>query len=174
MSFARFIHLLAHHPDFSREPEEIQQFTRYIDFFLDCLATPESVSFLYYLASRLKGVRDSESQGHSEVRDGLNRICPPGRTAERFLAHSLASQNLYMLSELAQHVIKTRAHAHNWNIETYPAKVQLPSDIFKPLPNREVQKEIYDRQYLSNEVIAMIGELSKPHKSPKVCYVVRK
>lgn len=51
-------------------------------------------------------------------------------------------QNMYAMSELAQELIKNRAHAHGWSIETYPGKVKLPSDIFKPLPNVEAAKTV--------------------------------
>jgi hypothetical protein len=40
---------------------------RYIEFYLDCVANAENISFLFYLAGKLKTVRDSESQGHSEA-----------------------------------------------------------------------------------------------------------
>lgn len=116
VSFPRLLHLLSNHPDFSRESsDELAQFVRYVDFFLDCLCTAQNVSLFFYLATRVKGVRDAESQG--------------------------ASENLYMLSELAQLVIKRRAAQQSWTIESYPGKITLPGDIFKPLPTREVQRE---------------------------------
>jgi hypothetical protein len=40
---------------------------RYIEFFLDCIGTRENISLLYYLAMKLKTVRDGESQEYSEV-----------------------------------------------------------------------------------------------------------
>jgi hypothetical protein len=87
--FVRFLHLLAHHPDFSKDVEDVKLFakcveihqpiviyrpaddgppSRYIEFYLDCVANMENISFLFHLASKLKTVRDSESQGHSEAR----------------------------------------------------------------------------------------------------------
>ncbi|EPQ30988.1 uncharacterized protein PFL1_01177 [Pseudozyma flocculosa PF-1] len=117
VSFPRFIHLLANHPDFSRDStEELLQFVRYLDFFCDCLATAQNVSLFFYLANRVKQVRDAESQG--------------------------ASENLYTLSEMAQLVIKRRVEANGWTNETYPGKITLPADIFKPLPSLEVQREV--------------------------------
>lgn len=134
VSFPRLIHLLAHHPDFSRETkEDLVQFIRYIEFFLDALSTPSNVSLFYYLATRVKGVRDAETQG--------------------------ASENLYALSELAQLVIKKRATEKGWTIESYPGKVTLPGDIFKPLPSREVQREIYDRTYLPGDLVRQLSEV---------------
>ncbi len=133
VSFPRLVHLLAHHPDFSRESkEDIAQFTRYLEFFLDALCSASNVSLFFYLATRVKGVRDAETQG--------------------------ASENLYALSELAQLVIKKRAAQSGWTIESYPGKITLPGDIFKPLPSREVQREIYDRQYLPSDLVAKLSE----------------
>lgn len=133
VSFARLIHLLAHHPDFSSETnEDLLQFVRYLDFFLDCLAGATNVSLFYYLATRVKGVRDAESQR--------------------------ASEKLYALSELAQLVIRKRAAQHGWTIESYPGRVTLPADIFKPLPSRDVQREIYERQYLPNDLVRHMSE----------------
>jgi sister-chromatid-cohesion protein PDS5 len=35
------------------------------------------------------------------------------------------------MSELAQELIKIRAHVHSWSIQSYPGKVKLPADILK-------------------------------------------
>ncbi|PWN48272.1 ARM repeat-containing protein [Violaceomyces palustris] len=146
MSFVRFLHLLANHPDFSKETtDELAQFVRYVEFFLKCIANQQNVSLLFYLATRLKGVRDAESQGSSE--------------------------NLYALSELAQLVIKRRAAQSGWTIESYAGKITLPSDIFKPLPSREVQKELYERQHLPEELVKSLSEMVKPQRSQKVSEV---
>nr|WJN24945.1 cohesin maintenance factor [Sporisorium sorghi] len=141
MSLPRLLHLLAHHPDFSRETrEDLMQFVRYLEFFLEALAGAANVSVLFYLATRVKGVRDAESQG--------------------------ASENLYALSELAQLVIKRKAAQAGWSIESYPGKVTLPASIFKPLPSREVQREIYERQYLPADLVKVLSDVKvKPAKA---------
>nr|WJN24946.1 cohesin maintenance factor [Tranzscheliella williamsii] len=147
VSFPRFVHLLANHPDFSRETsEDLAQFVRYLDFFLDCLAGPANVSLFYYLATRVKGVRDAESQG--------------------------ASENLYALSELAQLVIRRRSVQHGWAVESYPGKITLPADIFKPLPSREVQREIYDRQYLPADLARQLAD-ARPAKAARQASAAR-
>lgn len=71
---------------------------------------------LYHLAGKAKTVRDSESHVYSE--------------------------NLYALSELAQHVIKQRAQSHSWTLQSYPGKVKLFSDILRPLPNPKSVNEV--------------------------------
>src|SRR5271154_7046206 len=51
-------------------------------------------------------------------------------------------KNLYAMSELAQELIKSRAHAHSWSIQSYPGKIKLPSDILKPFPNAEAANKV--------------------------------
>lgn len=51
-------------------------------------------------------------------------------------------QNLYAVGELAQHLIKARAKAHSWPLESYPGKVRIPGDIFRPLPSVEAANEV--------------------------------
>lgn len=91
----RLIHLLAHHPDFSTDVEDLKTFSRYsylylsmprssfpvvisdiclasincryLEFFLDCVATKENVSLLYYLSLKVKTVRDARSSEYDSV-----------------------------------------------------------------------------------------------------------
>ncbi len=80
----RLLHTLAHHPDFSTAHEDLLDLSkyvvlssffhqkanrcRYIQFYLDLIATSENVSLLYHLATKGKTVRDHTSFAHSEVR----------------------------------------------------------------------------------------------------------
>lgn len=90
--------------------------SRYIEFFADCIITKENVSLVHYLIQKLKMVRDATSSGHS--------------------------QNLYVLSELAQHVVRARAELNGWTLTSHPTTLKMPTDIFKPLPSREVALEV--------------------------------
>lgn len=49
---------------------------RYIDFYLDLVATPDNISLLYHLAMKAKTVRDAESHTFSEV-SGISTGCTP-------------------------------------------------------------------------------------------------
>jgi hypothetical protein len=40
---------------------------RYLDFYLDLVATSDNISLLYHLAMKAKTVRDAESHTYSEV-----------------------------------------------------------------------------------------------------------
>ena len=80
----RLLHLLAHHPDCGPSHEQLIEMSlyvslpttrspaktlriRYIKFYLDLIATADTVSLLYHLATKTKTVRDAESHAYSEV-----------------------------------------------------------------------------------------------------------
>ncbi|KAH7926273.1 hypothetical protein BV22DRAFT_1128351 [Leucogyrophana mollusca] len=138
MLFIRLLHLLAHHPDFAIVHENLQEMAKYIEFYLDQIASSDNVSLLYHLAMKTKTVRDAESHTYSE--------------------------NLYAMSELAQELIKSRSHSNSWNLESYPGKVKLPSDILRALPNAEAASKILKTVYLPDETSAWLGESSKGQK----------
>jgi sister-chromatid-cohesion protein PDS5 len=116
MIFVQFLHLLAHHPDFSLTQESLPDMAKYIEFYLDSVASAEKISLLYDLSGKAKTVRDSGSH--------------------------LYSKNLYALSELAQHIIKDMAKRHPWTLQSFPMKVKLPTDILRPLPNAESTNKV--------------------------------
>ncbi|GBE89081.1 armadillo-type protein [Sparassis latifolia] len=138
MLFIRFLHVLAHHPDFSLTPDPFRDIAKTMDFYLDLVASNENIALLYHLALKAKTVRDAESHTYSE--------------------------NLYAASELAQHLIKARAKLHSWSLESYPGKVRLPGDILRPLPNPEAAKEIMKTVYLPDEALAWLLEQPKQPK----------
>lgn len=66
----RLIHLLAHHPDFEGEEhdeEEIATMSKYLEMYLETLATQDNVSFLWHLAGKIKSVRDKHSPEYDTV-----------------------------------------------------------------------------------------------------------
>jgi len=94
--FVRLLHTLAHHPDFSTGREDLLDLAkcvavpfpltldvgcvyRYIQFYLDLVATQENVALLYHLASKGKTVRDHVSFTHSEVGPFLTSSSVCGR-----------------------------------------------------------------------------------------------
>ncbi|EIW55568.1 uncharacterized protein TRAVEDRAFT_73422 [Trametes versicolor FP-101664 SS1] len=131
-TFIRLLHLMAHHPDFRIEHEFLPDIAKYIQFYLDLVASNENVSLLYHLALKSKTVRDAETQAFSD--------------------------NLYACAELAQHLIKAHAKAHSWNLETYPGKVRLPGDILRPLPSAEAANQILKTVYLPEEALIWLAE----------------
>ncbi|KAI0790526.1 armadillo-type protein [Abortiporus biennis] len=138
MNFIRLLHVLAHHPDFGTDKEHLPDVAKYISFFLEQVASADNISLLFHLAMKTKTVRDAESHAYSE--------------------------NLYAASELAQHLIRTRAKAHGWSIESYPGKVKLPGDILRPLPNAEAANEVVKTVYLPEDAFSFLEE-KKQHKA---------
>lgn len=84
MMFLRLMHVLAHHPDFSLESQNLQETAksvrpfivvrlqsdstiRYIEFYLDLVGTADNIPLLYHLALKCKTVRDATSEEYSEV-----------------------------------------------------------------------------------------------------------
>ncbi|KAH7910374.1 armadillo-type protein [Hygrophoropsis aurantiaca] len=141
MIFIRLLHLLAHHPDFATSRENLQEMAKYIEFYLDNIASPENIAFLYHLAMKAKTVRDSESLAYSE--------------------------NLYTMSELAQELIKSRVHSSGWNLESYPGKIKLPSDILRALPSAEAATKVLKTVFLPEDVSAWLAE-TKGHRTSTI------
>ncbi|MBW0491031.1 hypothetical protein O181_030746 [Austropuccinia psidii MF-1] len=118
------LHLLARTPDLTLELDDLKTFSKYVEFFIDCVGDNENISLLYHLSGKLKTVQDAQSAEPTEA--------------------------LYIMSELAQLVIKTKAQEHHWVLATYPGKDSLPTDIFRPLPPDEAH-EVAKKVYLPEE-----------------------
>ncbi|KAF8189855.1 cohesin-associated protein Pds5 [Mycena galopus ATCC 62051] len=140
MMFIRLLHVLAHHPDFATSQEEMLDMAKYIQFYLSQVANADTISLLYHLAMKGKTVQDGESED---------------------------SENLYVMCELAQELIKIWAHTHSLNIATYPGKVKLPSDILRPLQDSETSNEILKTVYLNEQMLAWVKEQYAPTKEKK-------
>ncbi|KAL7414966.1 armadillo-type protein [Mrakia frigida] len=139
--FVRLIHLLAHHPDYTNEPEDLKSIAKYLEFYLDLVMVKENVSLLYALAAKVKTVKDRDPE---------------------------YNKNLYAVGELAQHIIQARTRSANWTIDNYPGKISMPSDLFRPLgSNEDVQKNMI-KIYLHEETLKYFKkELGKTVKDVK-------
>ncbi|QRV81905.1 sister chromatid cohesion protein [Ceratobasidium sp. AG-Ba] len=142
MLFIRLLHLLAHHPDFSETGEGLQDMAKYIEFYLDIIATAENVSLQFHLALKAKSVRDSESHVFSELSLSLDGVL-------RVVTASAGT-----------------ASNRQWTLNTYPGKVKIPADIFRPLPNPEAASTISKKEYLREENLQWLSTAGKPHRSP--------
>lgn len=49
---------------------------------------------------------------------------------------------MYVLSDLAQEIIKLRAASNDWVLVTHPQKEKLPADLFAALPSQKVAQEV--------------------------------
>lgn len=132
-TLARFLSLLAHHPDFSMDVENLKDFVEYIMFYLKTVATQANMPLIFYVAQRLKGVQD----GIDETK----------------------SDNLYTVSDTAQAVIRAYADVQGWSLTTFPGKLRLPAGLFAQLPSHTIAQEISEKVYAPEELLEKIEEL---------------
>ncbi|KAH9477762.1 Sister chromatid cohesion protein pds5 [Psilocybe cubensis] len=133
--FIRLLHLLAHHPDFGTSQDELLDMATYIQFYLDLVATADNIPLLFHIAQKGKTVRDPESHARSE--------------------------NFYVLCEMAQFLVKARANANSWPMDSNPYKIRLPSDILRALPSVEATNQILKTTYLPAEATRWMSERFK-------------
>ena len=145
---ARLLSLLAHHPDFPETSSEtfgteLLDFAHYILFYLLSVSNEENLSLIFHVAQRVKQTQDAVTG-----------------TVE-------ASERLYVLSDLAQAVIRHYADLHpKWGpgagggggsiLQTWPGKVRLPISLFRALPNHEMAQKVAERNCLPEEVAEML------------------
>ncbi|KAK9455804.1 armadillo-type protein [Dipodascopsis uninucleata] len=139
--FARLLHLLAHHPDYGTDADDLLDFAQYIIFYLSAVATEQNISLIFYFAQRVKQVRDAIVEDQSE--------------------------NLYFLSDLAQVIIRIYEDSHNWSMQTWPGKMPLPADLFRALPSTAIAQKIAHKNYIPDSVIERLPSIMKIPKTPK-------
>ncbi|KAJ2331874.1 Sister chromatid cohesion protein pds5, partial [Coemansia sp. RSA 2681] len=110
----RLLYVLASHPDWddAQPVATLELFAPYIEFYISCVCLAQNVSLLFCYAGELKAYR---SKGASDV----------------------ATHRLYILSELAQYLLREKSMAANWPLNVYPGRLTLPADLFEPLPDTE-------------------------------------
>lgn len=132
---ARLVPLLAHHPDYSAEADDLADFANYFIFYLNTVATEKNISLIYKYAERIK-----------QTRDGL---APEN------------SDNLYTLSDLAQTIIRKFQERRGWTFLAFPGKVGLPTGLFTALPSSEVAQQIAKKQYIPESLDEKLDDLLK-------------
>ncbi|PNP53620.1 hypothetical protein THARTR1_05744 [Trichoderma harzianum] len=129
----RLIPLLAHHPDYSPDPADLVDFANYFLFYLGAVATEQNISLIYKYAERVK-----------QTRDGVD----PEK-----------SENLYVLSDLAQTLVRRFQERKNWSFQAWPGKVGLPTGLYTALPSSEVAQHIAKKQYIPDELDEKLDDL---------------
>ncbi|EPE07314.1 pds5 spo76 protein [Ophiostoma piceae UAMH 11346] len=133
---ARLISLLAHHPDYRYDADDLVDHARYIVFFLSNVATESSLGLINKYAERVKQTLDGiDPAGHSE--------------------------NLYVLSDLTQATIRKFQQRKGWTLEPYAEKVGVPQGLYSPLPSHEKALEIARKQFLPEGVEDRLDDLLK-------------
>ena len=144
--FARLLSLLAHHPDYASDSDNLKDHARYILYYLNAVASEENLGMVYKYAERVK-----------QARDGINVN---------------DSYRLYVLSDLAQAVIRKWELKKGWRMQTYPAKVGLPIGLFAALPSHEVAQEIAEKDYLPEGMDEILDGIVK-NANKKVCFTLQ-
>ncbi|KAJ1941286.1 Sister chromatid cohesion protein pds5 [Kickxella alabastrina] len=138
-SFCRMLFTLAHHPDWddSQMVDTLELFTRYIEFYISCVCAAQNVSLLFCYAGEIKAYKNRLSTDPMN-RDTLNDVF---------------TKRLYVLSELAQYLLREKSISSNWPVNVYPGKLSLPADIFEPLSGEDKENAPRSQLFLDAEFI---------------------
>ena len=143
-AFARFLSLLAHHSDFTSDSEGLHDFVEYILFYLRNVATQTNIPMIYHIAQRLKSVQDAIDPAKSE--------------------------NIYVISDLAEAVIRHYQDIQEWPLQLFSGRTGLPSGIFSRLPSHNAAQDIAEKNYLPTglaDQLASIVQTSMKSKKRK-------
>lgn len=84
------------------------------------------------------------------------RCARAAESSDRFELTIMLLQNLYILSELAQHLIKLRAKSEGWALPTLPQSSSMPSDIFALIKDKVKAKKVADTAFLTEEQLGKV------------------
>lgn len=136
-TFARLLSLLAHHPDWPTPPsseeetiESLREFMVNIIFYLQTVGMYDNLGLVYHVAQRVKGHQDG--------------ITPEKNATEL----DIVNERLYMLSDLAQGVIRRYLDVQGWTLQAWPGKVKLPAGIFRLMGDAEKGREVATKNFL--------------------------
>jgi len=88
-----FLCLLAVHPDFSNEPDDLELFEKYINYYFDIYANEKNISLIYHLAGQTKQYKIQDQE--------------------------ISEENLWIVAELALMVIHHRAKERSWVVSPW-------------------------------------------------------
>lgn len=142
----RLISLLAHHPDLGRSEDDLTDHARYILYYINNVATEKNLGLIFRYAERVKQTQDAISPEKSE--------------------------NLYMVSDLAQAVIRKWQEKRGWAFEAYSKKIGLPTGLFLALPSHDAAQEVAEKQYIPEGIDERLDELMKVLERKKVSLLI--
>ncbi|KAI9339312.1 armadillo-type protein [Obelidium mucronatum] len=122
--FVEVLYMVTHHPDFGTDEEDISLSAKYIQFYIDIVATADNVSFLFHSAAQLKTLRDS---------------------------HAASSKDLYHISDLTQFLIQEHCKHHLWTLDSYPDVIPYKRELFSKIPSSKESNENIKISYLSKK-----------------------
>jgi sister-chromatid-cohesion protein PDS5 len=121
----RLLSLLAHHPDYSPEPADLLDTAQYLLFFVSSVATEENLGLLYKYAERVKQARD---------------------------ALDPASENIYVLAELAMAVLRKWEARRGWAMQAYAGRLGMARELFAKMPDHKSAQETAEKVFLPEGV----------------------
>jgi sister-chromatid-cohesion protein PDS5 len=137
----RLLSLLAHHPDYSAELDELVDHARYMLFYVSLVATEANLGLIYKYAERVK-----------QTHDGVNPD----------------SDHHQVLSDLAQAVIRKWQEKKNWVFNAYPGRVGLPVGLYTALKSHDEAQAIAEKQLVPDGVDEKLDELLRAMDRKKV------
>ncbi len=138
---ARLLSLLAHHPDYSADLDELVDHARYLLLYVSLVATESNLGLIYKYAERVKQTQDA--------------LAP-------------ASDHHQVLSDLAQAVIRKWQDKKNWVFNAYPGKVGLPVGLYTALKSHDEAQAIAEKQLVPDGVDEKLDELLRAMDRKKV------
>lgn len=140
-TMSRLISLLAHHPDYGQDLDDLVDHARYLVFYTSLVATESNLGLIIKYTERLKQTRDA--------------VLPD-------------SENHRVLSDLAQAVLRKWQEKKNWTFEAYPGKVGLPLGLYTALQAHSEAQEAAAKQYIPDGIDEKLDELLRTVDRKKV------
>jgi sister-chromatid-cohesion protein PDS5 len=137
----RLLSLLAHHPDYSQELDDLVDHARYLVFYTSLVGTEANLGLINKYAERVKQTRDT--------------LYPDW-------------DNHRVLSDLAQAVIRKWQERKNWAFEAYGGKVGLPLGLYTALQSHDEAQEVAEKQYVPEGIDEKLDELLRAIDRKKV------
>lgn len=148
--FSRLLSLLAHHPDYEDEGPELVDMSRYLVFYLSTVANDQNISLIYHIAQRVKSSEDVVVLDSSSTDQNVDY-----------------TTRLHTLSDLATYTIRTFLEAHNWNLQSLPGRVSLPSSLFGEIKDYDASMSVLSKNFLPEGVEAGVdGVVRQSMKKP--------
>lgn len=157
-TMGRLVSLLAHHPDYNEDANDLMDHARYLVYYINNVAIEQNFGMIFKYAERVK-----------QTRDGIN---------------AAESGKLYVVSDLATSVLRKWQERRNWSFQAYAGKVGLPVGLYAALPDHDTAQKIAEKQYLPEGTDERLDDLLRsldkkkvrsrlPHQPPFLQLVLR-
>jgi sister-chromatid-cohesion protein PDS5 len=138
----RLISLLAHHPDYSADAENLIDHAKYFLYFVSNVATEANLGLITRYTERVKQTRDAINGNKSE--------------------------NIYVLCDLMSAVLRKYQEKKGWSFQAYNGKTGLPVGLFSPLQGHDAAQKIAEENYLPEGVEEKLDVLFRSVDKKKV------